>query len=99
MEIFLMFPAYSTPAIYPVPPNSATRDLAGLNLEGGYCYTPCNTGTPTLASPQPKPFLKNLPSSIPPSHNLSSRFRNSMSRPCLTLPAPCPYPATLTEAS
>ena len=46
-----MSPTYSAPAIYPVPPNSATRDLAGLDLEGGYCYTPCNTGTLTHASP------------------------------------------------
>ena len=41
---FLSPSVYSAPAIYPIDsPNSAMRDLAGLDLELGYCYTPCNT--------------------------------------------------------
>ena len=43
-KIFFKSPAYSAPAIHPVDsPNSAMQDQAWLDLEGGYCYTPCNT--------------------------------------------------------
>ena len=41
---FLSPSAFSAPTLYSInSPNSAMRDLVGLNLEGGYCYTPCNT--------------------------------------------------------
>ena len=43
MKKFSSPSTYSTPTIYSIDsPNSTKRDLAGLDVEGRYCYTPCN---------------------------------------------------------
>ena len=73
------------PTIYPIDsPNSAMRDLTGLNLEGGYCYTLCNTA-PELQSPLP-PDPRSIHSILKP----LCHFWNSI---CPTLPnSPHPMP-------
>ena len=71
-----------------------------LGSQVGYCYTLCNT-TPELQSllpPNPTLFQDPYCISLLTS-NLNSIFRTPYIQPCPTLPVPCPFLATLTEAS
>ena len=63
------------------------------------CYTPCNTGTLTHASSRPKLLLKTSTEYPALPQTLVSIFRTPCLDPAQPPSAPCPCPATLTEAS
>ena len=58
MNLILSPSAYSVPAINSIDsPNSTMQDLAGLDLEGRYCYTLCNTAPELRSLLPPDPSL------------------------------------------
>ena len=70
------------------------------SLAQNMCYTPCNT-TPELWSTLPHGLsaFQNPYCVSTLSLNLNSVFRTPYARPSPTLPVPCSFSATLTEAS